>query len=402
MKNSGIHNCGICGWYSFLICFFEILYTMATHKRPFYIMAHNPNSVKEAEDYLASGANALGPDIIYHNNQFYVSHNHHLFYNDVPKLEDYLKDLKQLIETNNYNLALIVFDSKDTTFDINHFIAIVKQHFSGGVCDGVAILVTNPNEIDFLLRYNNAYDNVGVGADDCNTPPAQLEKIFKAHGIKNFVYADGIFTLLDKPGVFKNMQEAKNCKSRNQPHSYKLIYTWVLFMEGSMRKYLNSYVDGIMVDLVKVGDLKKLVESDCYNAVYKLALNGHNPFNAPLLPTYHLLVTTSNEPLAGTNAEVCFTLTGTNGKTLKGLPFDASFDGAMERGSVTFATLEGEDIGEIESISLELATNGLTSDWLPEKIIVESDLLENEVIFNFEKDDWVTYKGGLVTKKVIE
>ncbi|HYY94998.1 MAG TPA: hypothetical protein VE713_10795 [Pyrinomonadaceae bacterium] len=34
-------------------------------KRKFYIIAHNPNTLREAEDFLKADANALEPDICF-------------------------------------------------------------------------------------------------------------------------------------------------------------------------------------------------------------------------------------------------------------------------------------------------------------------------------------------------
>src|SRR5206468_10435427 len=86
-------------------------------RRPFYIIGHNPNTLEEAGEYLQLGANALEPDIIIKDNQFYVSHSHPLFYKDVLTLDAYLEGLKKLISEHDYNLALVIFDMKDTDFD---------------------------------------------------------------------------------------------------------------------------------------------------------------------------------------------------------------------------------------------------------------------------------------------
>src|SRR5947209_1787580 len=217
-------------------------------KRPFYIIGHNPNTIAEAEEFLSAGANALEPDIIYKDGQFYVSHFHPLSYDGVLTLGEYLSQLKQLIDTKNYPLALLIFDLKDDNFDINQFIQQVKQFFHGGSCDGVAILMTHADNHEFICRYSASFPGVGVGVDESDLAPKELDKIFKAAGQKNFTYADGITTILNKPGLFQHVCQARDCTYESDS-SFKLVYTWVLELEGSMRRYLDACVDGIFVDV---------------------------------------------------------------------------------------------------------------------------------------------------------
>ena len=370
-------------------------------KRPFYIIGHNPNTIEEAEEFLQLGANALEPDIIYKEHQFYVSHLHPLFYDDVLTVEAYLQALKNLISKGRYNLALLVFDLKDTDFDINHFFAIVKENFSGGECDGVAVLLTHADDHAFVSKYKGKDPKVGVGVDESNTPPTELEHFFRKAGQKNFSYADGITTFLTKPGVYKNIREALDCRNNNEGESFKLIYTWVLSLEGSMHKYLDVYIDGVFVDRPSVKQLTALISNIPYNEVYEMARNGYNPFAAPPLPKYTLVVKTKDQLLAGTDARILFTLKNDFGLTLKSLPYNSSLLGALERGSTTYIPMEGISLGNIHSLTVEALTEDMNSAWLPEKITVESNLLDKraEFIFNLDGHEvgWVTKKGGPVT-----
>ena len=80
-------------------------------------MGHNPNTIEEADAFLRHGANALEPDIVYADGQFYVSHEPQLSYKDVPVLQEYLGQLKKLLLGEQYNLALIVWDIETVNFD---------------------------------------------------------------------------------------------------------------------------------------------------------------------------------------------------------------------------------------------------------------------------------------------
>ncbi|MEO7766828.1 MAG: PLAT/LH2 domain-containing protein, partial [Ferruginibacter sp.] len=351
---------------------------MEREKRSFYIIGNNPNTIEEAREFLQSGANALEPDIVYADGQFYISHTPQFSYKNIPTLEEYLLKLKALLLDGQYNLALIIWDIKTTNFDPNHFMDVVKENFSGEPFDGIAMLITNADGHAFLNQFNGRYLNVGVGLDESNISPSQVERIFKKANQRNFSYADGITTLLNKTGVYKNITEALYCRNENEPNSFGIIYTWVITRESSMRKYLNTYIDGIMVDIGSTNSLRKLIASPPYIEAYRMAQNGYNPFTAVPIPKYKLSVETKDKLMAGTYAQILFTLTGIAGQSLKSLPFDGSTSGALERGSISYLMLEGIDLGEIKCLSLEAITGGIGADWLPGTITLESQCLKEK------------------------
>jgi hypothetical protein len=374
---------------------------MPRQKRPFYLIGHNPNTIQEAEEFLVKGANALEPDIVRADGKFYVSHLPQASYDEIPTVEQYLTALKELIVERRFNLALLIWDMKDKDFEPNDLMDVIRRNFSGGPCDGVAMLMTHSDDHEFVSRYSGAHANVGVGVDESDVPAELLERMYRKRGQKNFSYADGITTVLNKPGVFKKVTEAQRQRDENEPDSFKLIYTWVLSKEASMRRYLNTYIDGIMVDAGAVERLKELIATAPYNACYELAQNGYNPFSASSLPRYTLKVKTQDKFLAGTDSSFQFTLKGKSGESITGLPFHSNEGQAFERGTTTRLTLEGTDLGEIESLTVEALTVGMASAWLPEKISVESKLLSKPCVFDFNSsggEEWVTKKRGPVTK----
>ena len=64
-------------------------------KRPFYIVAHNPNSLEETKEFLEKGVNALEPDVINVDGTFYISHLHLPSYSKTHTLAEYLQGLKK-------------------------------------------------------------------------------------------------------------------------------------------------------------------------------------------------------------------------------------------------------------------------------------------------------------------
>jgi hypothetical protein len=365
-------------------------------QRPFYIIGHNPNTIDEAEEFLENGANALEPDIVYAENQYYVSHNQLPSYGDCPTVEVYLQQLKALLLEKKYDLALIIWDIKTTNFDPNHFISIVKENFQGVPFDDVAMLMTNSDDHDFINQFKGGYDNVGVGVDESNLDPAALEQIFLQADQRNFSYADGITTFLTKPGVYKNIIAAQQRRTLHAPGSFSLIYTWVLSREAALRKYLDACIDGIMVEAKSAKKLKKLLAAPPYSEVYTLAKNGYNPFAASPIPAYLLTVETAGQLLAGTDAKLLFKLTGTEG-SLSSLPFDGG-NGALERNTTTLISLEGANLGDITMLDITLLTGGIGSGWLPKKITVEGKWINKPTNFIFNEEEWITKDSGTVVK----
>ena len=97
--------------------------------RPFYIFAHNPNTIAEATNALAHGANALEPDIQrfdagnfpwYANGTLIVYHDPGPLYTRQPDtLTSYLDKLHQ-VALDYPQLALVVFDVKTEAVSPQH------------------------------------------------------------------------------------------------------------------------------------------------------------------------------------------------------------------------------------------------------------------------------------------
>ncbi|MGB4848706.1 MAG: hypothetical protein WBP41_12350 [Saprospiraceae bacterium] len=55
-------------------------------------------------------------------------------------------------------------------------------------------------------------------------------------------------------------------------------------------------------------------------------------------------------------------------------------------------TLEGIDLGHsIKSFTIEALTKGKNSGWLPSVIIISSDLLPAQLVFQYGPDDWLSF-----------
>ncbi len=374
-------------------------------KRKFYIIAHNPNTLDEAEEFLKAGANALEPDVCFDASKperFFVSHG--TFgsnpFDAAHSLVTYLQGLKAMLTdaSKGYNLALIAFDTKTPTFDINEFVRVVTENFSGHpACDGVAILITvgSLSDIGFLNAYDQTRESVAVGIDEENSAE-EVAAGFAGGGQRRFTYADGSIVPSLKPALFKAIMRGKALQTRGRGDGPSLVYSWVISREHPIRSYLHLHVDGMIVDVGVVPHLLELLREEVYGRTYELAARGYNPFNAPPPPAYLLTIRTRDAQFAGTDAPVKFTLQGAAGVLESTL--DADFRGVLERGGEDFLTLEGTDVGEVTSLTIAAQGKGLNPDWLPESVTLESPLLPAPLTFQYDPEDWLKF-GRPLTKQ---
>ena len=373
-------------------------------KRKFYIIAHNPNTLAETEEFLKAGANALEPDVCFDAGKperFFISHG---TFGSNPfdaehSLVAYLRGLKAMLTdaSKGYGLALIAFDVKTPTFDINEFLRVVFENFNGHpACDEVAVLITVSalSDIGFLNAYDQTRESVGVGIDEENSADA-VAAGFAGGGQRRFTYADGSLVPALKPALFKAIMRGKALQARGGGEGFRLVYSWVINRDHPIRSYLDLHVDGMIVDVGVVPHVLELLAEERYGRTYELAARGHNPFAAPPPPAYLLTIRTRDAQFAGTDAPVKFTLQGTAGVLESTL--DADFRGVLERGGEDFLTLEGADVGEVASLTISAQGKGLNPDWLPESVTLESGLLPAPLTFQYGPEDWLKF-GRPLTK----
>lgn len=361
-------------------------------KRKFYAVGHNPNNPVEAAKFLQAGFNALGPDLNYKNGQYYISHDE-LPDSEIEKhsLINYLAELRQLVELQGVNLALICFDVKAPVFNINNFIEVLQANYlQYPACSGTAIVITTAHLKDaaFVTTYNGSLQNVGVGIDQHSDPFEVYEELKNQ---PTAVYGNGITTFLSKPGLYKSIAAAKHVQALG---GFKMVIAWVLAQQQSIRSYLQLGVDAILTDLNDTETLLQVLNEPWFAGRFELAQMGHNPFSTAI-PAYALTIKTSNSLFASTDGQIRFTLTGKAGHIE--LIIDAGMDGILEKDSVNYFAIEGKDIGEITSLTIEFVAGGVTSGWLPETIKAES-LIHAPVTFTYGPNEWIDRQSKLLVK----
>ena len=256
--------------------------------RNFYIIGHNPNKIEEAEEYLKNGANALEPDICYHEDEedkFIVHENisqipdfiERIFEGEVLSLKKYLTFLTSLLKKNpEYKVSLIAFDLKpDYNYDINDLYKVIRENFSDHFPD-IAILTTvnTPDAMPFLAKLSEQRINEAVGVDE-HSEPEEVHNFFKNKNLK-YTFAAG--STVVSPAKDKFINRVKRAIKIRDKDGFKFVHTWSVNDTIDIMNYLDlpGEIDAILTDEPHI--VKSIIESDKYTDRFKLTEPGYNPF----------------------------------------------------------------------------------------------------------------------------
>ena len=139
----------------------------------------------------------------------------------------------------------------------------------------------------------------------------------------------------------------------------RFIYVWTVNSHADLREYIRIGVDGAITD--DVGDLVTIAAEGEFGAVIRLATRADNPFR-PGNFGYGLHVHTTDKWMAGTDANVTFTLHGSLGSASKTVNTDLMK--RMESDSTNWVTIESDDLGALQSITVQRDNSGNGPDWL--------------------------------------
>jgi hypothetical protein len=254
-------------------------------KRKFYIIGHNPNTVRKAIRCLRDGANAIEPDIRYlprHDGIFFVydlltlSRRKHT-------LRDYLTGLAAALNKEKLNLALLAFDLKpvssknrgqESVVYMEEFFRQLNDFFFKTYVPVPVLLTVGKPELKILLTaarpWLTANQAVGVDHGDEFSNVAYYFTNLRMP----FTYANGTSSPFASPLKFKNsIKEALT--RRPIIHDLKLVYTWTANSKKTMRYFLDLGVDGMISGRVK--KLKKIIDTEYIESV-ELATVWDNPF----------------------------------------------------------------------------------------------------------------------------
>ena len=364
--------------------------------RPFYIFAHNPNTVHDAEVALQAGANALEPDVTIAEPDTSnpscgtgvlvdwdsSSPNRDGLCSDT-RFVDWLKGVHNLA-IQYPGLALIAFDIKSPAATAAHGVEIrdaVRTYLNTGQVNiNVIFSVGTQSDggvFDNILGTLGPREGVQIDAED---DPADVVNFFFARNyFGNIGYGDG--TAFQGPNLPRAIDRAAFLRaSAGYPKAVTYVYT--LNHVTSMHSFIYSGVDGIIPDAFGVqasGDPSYITE--LVNVVHehpeiRVATRDDNPF-LPKLQSYGLEVRTNGDLFSGTDANLTFTLLGCRGSATitvdAGEVLNPIYDSRrMRDGNWDSMAIPSMNLGKLTSVTIYNDGTGDSSGWDFDDIRVSS------------------------------
>ncbi len=340
--------------------------------RPFYVVGHNPNTAAEATDDVNNGANGLEPDVqVYEDNPNLLCISHGTGEPSAPKLVDYLDAVHQLA-LNNPQLALVVFDCKSEVTSPDHgfeLLMAIRQHLTFDNDLNVIISIANRdnNQAAFFDRIVDILGPREGLMIDAENDPGAVANYFTSRGVEHQGYGNGISFVNFVLGPYYRYTLEAACGIRAQSDRPKFIYVWTVNVHDELREYIRIGVDGAITD--DVADLRSIAAEAEFNPLIRLAARADNPFQ-PANFGYGLHVHTGDKWMAGTDANVTFTLNGSSGSASKTV--NTELIKRMESDDWNWVTIPTDDLGTLQSITVQRDNNGNGPDWFLDRIEVRS------------------------------
>jgi len=343
----------------------------AFEPRPFYVVAHNPNTLAEVREALADGANAIEPDVnVYDDRPDELCVSHGQGDADDPSLVTYLKGLHDVAAEHGSPLALVVFDCKPAVATPAHgerLLNAIRLHLTFDLALTVVISVGK-------IAHGAIFDRIAGGLRaregamiDAEDDPAEVATYFRNRGIAHACYGNGISALNAIVGPFYRETIEHACLLKAAQFEPRFVYAWTVNDDDEIREYLRIGVDGLISDNVR--KLRSIALSPEFAGLYRLAQRSDNPLAEDAF-AYGLIVDTADVHHAGTDANVTFTLHGTTGSASKTV--NTQLINRMERNERNFVTIPSRHLGALSSITVQRDRQGNAPDWLLRRILVRS------------------------------
>lgn len=357
------------------------LLELAAKPRPFYLIAHRCNDLAKVQEVVDAGANAIECDIQFADPdssiEFAVDHDYAV--NGEP-IKPYLDGLVKILQANP-QVALVYFDIKDDDADrAVRLREIIRTHLTDIVPVNVIMSESEFASRNFFLPIKTGLRPREAYAIDSDDDPSKVSDFFLANNITRFCYGDGIAA----PGVPEDIPVAimEAVALKWSKRKIRFVYVWTLAAQSSMRDYIATGVDGIMVNDVPA--LKAVLKESAVKKRVRLATRADNPFDLPVHPSYRLTVKTSNETHAGTDANLTFELRGSAGKLATTL--DSYPVGLFEQGVTNHVTLIGKDVGVIQELVLSQDGDENAPGWRVDTVKVQKNGSPKVLTFRFNQE----------------
>jgi hypothetical protein len=353
--------------------------------RPFYVVAHNPNTLHDAEVALQAGANALEPDITTASpcdagvevlvDWDSSSPNRDGECSDT-RFVDWLDGAHNLA-IQYPNLALIVFDIKSPAATPAHgaeILNLIRTHLNyGPVNVNIIMSVATKDDLGVFDNINlqtlGPREGVQVDAEDDAGAVVNYFTVDRNYA-GNIGYGDG--TAFQGPNLPRAIDRAAFLRaSVGYPKAVTYVYT--LNHVTSMHSFIDSGVDGIIPDAFGVqasGDpsyITELLGVVSEHPEIRLATRDDNPFE-PALQSYGLEVSTSDDTFSGTDANISFTLLGCRGSATitvdTGEVLNPIYDsGRMRTGQTDWVAIPSKNLRRLSSVTVFNDGTGDAPGW---------------------------------------
>lgn len=378
--------------------------------RPFYVVAHNPNTLHDVEVALQAGANALEPDITVAepdtDNPSCGTGVLVDWDSSAPNRDGLCSDTRfvdWLVGVHNLaiqypSLALIVFDIKSKAAKPEYGPVILNAirtylNIPGGPVNlNVILSVATKDDLGVFDRIDlhSLGEREGVQVDSENDPGAVVNYFtvdrnytgncaFGETTCPHIAYGDG--TIVQGPNLPRAIDRAAFLRaSTGLPRAVTYVYT--LNHVTSMHSFIDSGVDGIIPDAFgpqASGDpayITELLQVVREHPEIRLATRDDNPF-VPALQSYGLEVRTSSESGSGTDANINFLLVGCRGSATvtvdTGDVLPVIYDsGRMEAGNTDWVTIPSMNLGKLSEVVVFNMGGGDFPQWKFDDLRVSS------------------------------
>ena len=209
----------------------------------------------------------------------------------------------------------------------------------------------------------------GLAIDGENDAGA-VSNYFTSREVEHQGYGNGtsFMNFLWMPRYRYSLEAA--CGIRAMAGRPRVVYVWTingLLAGDEQREYIRIGVDGIITD--NVPTLLTTTRQDEFSALIRPATRLYNPMQ-PDNFSYGLLVHTSDQDHAGTDANVTFTITGSAGSASKTV--NTNLIKRMESDCWNYVTIPSPDLGNLLSMTVRRDNAGNAPDWHLDGITVTS------------------------------
>jgi len=386
--------------------------TNGQHRRPFYIVGHNPNTQDELNGDLDAGANALEPDIMrFSDNATYGSYKMNdlagpsglfIYHDDVLTttrlpltVEFWLEHCRQAV-TDGKNVALLTIDIKSPAAKANwvkNLQAAVHTYLNPpGVLPKINVIYS----VGSISDADNAFpgfgalldDNEGIMIDAENDPVDVVNHLRTNYGAQHFAFGNGSIGVTggSAPHVLPSIDMASWLRvnqywDRNHflygtpGFGMAVPYSFPIPANSDLANtMIGNGIDGLITDLdlpavapastqKQISDLKAIIDGDPNHYV---ATAADNPFYVPV-EGYGLKVHTADILNAGTVEDLTFTLYGTCGSAAATI--NANFQNRYGRNDTNYVTIYAKNLGPLTGIRLQ--SDG-SNTWKPGTIVISS------------------------------